>query len=330
VPSSPSLGRGLAAGVGANVIWATAFFVELIAPPSVPGIALAVGRYTVFGLISLALLPRAWRGLRTLGPREWATALAFAAVGNVGQFVLVLLSVRFADGATSTIVYGVLPVALAIWGNLKRCEVPMRRLALPIALTLAGLLLLSGEPLLAHHVAHPGQYLFGAALSLAGVIGWAWYAEANVGFLERHPQLTSGEWAGAVGIGCLPLALLLIPAAIAQHASQPALTGRAWLWLLVASLIIGLLLSWVATVLWNQASVALPVSLAAQLIVVGTVAGVVMVHLVTLTLPTVWELAGLVVSTTGVLLAVRVTLPRREASVAPIAATSSPPTAPIA
>jgi drug/metabolite transporter (DMT)-like permease len=317
------LGRGLAAGVAANVIWATAFMVGLITPPAVPPIALAVGRYTVFGLIALALLPRARRALRTLGPRDWGVALVFAAVGNVGQFVLVLLSVQFADGATSTIIYGVLPVALALWGNFRRREVPMRRLALPIALTVAGIALLSGEAFVGHSIAHPGRYAFGAALSLVGMLGWAWYSEANAGFLERHPQLSSHDWAGAVGIGCLPLALLLIPAAAAQHAAQPRLTVPDWVWLIAVSLLIGLLLSWVATVLWNVASLALPVSLAAQLIVVGTLAGVVLVHAVTATWPNPWELAGLVVSTAGVLLAVRATLPAADA------AASAPRTGPI-
>jgi drug/metabolite transporter (DMT)-like permease len=310
VQSSRSLAPALLSGIGANVIWATAFFVGLITPPAVPPIALAVGRYTVFGLIALALLPRTWQALRTLGPREWATALVFAAVGNVGQFVLVLLSVRFADGATSTIVYGVLPVALALWGNLKRREVPMRRLAGPIVLTVAGIALLSGESFVDHRIAQPAHYAIGVGLSLLGMLGWAWYAEANAAFLERHPHVTSRDWAAAVGIGCLPLALLLIPAAAAQHRPQPALTAVDWLWIVAVSIAIGILLSWVATVLWNVASLALPVSLAAQLIVVGTLAGVVMVHAVTLTRPTWWELAGLVVSTAGVLLAVRVTLPR--------------------
>ncbi|GAA4158662.1 DMT family transporter [Gryllotalpicola daejeonensis] len=320
----PGLGAGLTAGIGANVIWATAFFVGLITPPAVPPIALAVGRYTVFGLIALALLPRAGRALRSLGPREWFTALVFAAIGNVGQFVLVLLSVRLADGATSDIVYGVLPVALAIWGNLKRREVPMRRLIAPIALTIVGILLLSGESFVGHHIARPAPYALGVALSLLGMLGWAWYAEANATFLERHPHVSSHDWAAAVGIGCLPLALLLIPAAAAQHREQPAMSAVDWVWLIAVSVAIGILLSWVATILWNVASIALPVSLAAQLIVGGTIAGVIMVHLVTLTLPNWWEVAGLVVSTAGVLLAVRVTLPRREAeaSVTPMAGIS--------
>ncbi|GAA4179721.1 DMT family transporter [Gryllotalpicola koreensis] len=324
MPSSPSLGRGLLAGLGANVIWATAFVVGLITPPAVPPIALAVGRYTVFGLIALALLPRAWRALRTLGPRGWLTALVFAAVGNVGQFVLVLLSVRFADGATSTIVYGVLPVALAIWGNLKRREVPMRRLTWPIILTAGGLVLLSGESFIGHHIADPARYALGAGLSLAGMLGWAWYSEANVSFLERHPHVSSRDWAAAVGIGCLPLALALIPAAATQHRTQPALGAADWLWLIAVSIAIGVLLSWVATVLWNVASLALPVSLAAQLIVVGTLAGVVMVRLVTLTAPNLWEIAGLVVSTAGVLLAVRATLPATDAAASVASVPPSP------
>jgi drug/metabolite transporter (DMT)-like permease len=80
------------------------------------------------------------------------------------------------------------------------------------------------------------------------------------------------------------------------------------------SIAIGILLSWVATVLWNVASLALPVSLTAQLIVVGTIAGVVLVHVVTMTWPNLWELSGLAVSTAGVLLAVRATLPPRSAA----------------
>jgi len=319
VNPSRSLAPALLSGIGANVIWAAAFSVGLITPPAVPPIALAVGRYTVFGLIALALLPRAGRALRALRLREWLTALVFAAVGNVGQFVLVLLSVRFADGATSTIVYGVLPVALALWGNFKRREVPMRHLVWPIVLTIAGIALLSGESFIDHRIAQPAHYAIGVGLSLLGMLGWAWYAEANATFLERHPQVTSRDWAAAVGIGCLPLALLLIPAAAAQHRSQPALTGLDWLWIIGVGLAIGILLSWVATVLWNVASLALPVSLAAQLIVVGTLAGVVMVHLVTLTMPTWWEVAGLAVSTAGVLLAVRATLPKQPAAESSVA-----------
>src|SRR4051794_29549542 len=91
-PRGPRLAPGIAPGVAAGLLWGLAFVV----PPQLPGVPaldLTLGRYLVYGLLSAGLLLRELPVVRGLGRREWLAALVFAAAGNVGYYLLLVLAI---------------------------------------------------------------------------------------------------------------------------------------------------------------------------------------------------------------------------------------------
>src|SRR5436305_4675568 len=98
-----------------------------------------IGGYLVWGLLSAALRRRDRSAARALGRREWLAALAFAAAGNVGYYLLLVLAIQQAGATLSAIGIGAIPVAVAVGGTLRDRAVPLRALRVPLALTLAGI-----------------------------------------------------------------------------------------------------------------------------------------------------------------------------------------------
>jgi drug/metabolite transporter (DMT)-like permease len=108
-----------------------------------------------------------------------------------------------------------------------------------------------------------------------------------------------GVATGVITLVALPLAWvagLLGPVGTAD----PSLLG-----LLLGSIVLGMLVSWGGTWLWNAASARLPTSLAGMLVVVETISGVTYVYLARGQWPPVLQLAGFAVIIIGVLIAVR-------------------------
>src|SRR5688500_3109814 len=83
---------GVIAGVATNLLWALAIVMPVLLEEQ-SALGLTIGRYTAYGLVSLAVtgLMRG-AGVRQLGRREWLTALVFAAAGNVGYYFLFVLA----------------------------------------------------------------------------------------------------------------------------------------------------------------------------------------------------------------------------------------------
>ena len=89
----------------------------------------------------------------------------------------------------------------------------------------------------------------------------------------------------------------------------------------MASLILGVHVSWYATVLWNRVSHCLPVSLAGQLVVFETVASLLYASVTDHTVPSVIGLGSMAVILGGVVLGARaISRPARGRAAAAVAA----------
>ena len=75
------------------------------------------------------------------GPAALRPALAFAITGNAGYYLLLVLGIDLIGAPVTDIIIGCIPVTLALAGNLTSHTHPWRKLAAPIALATAGLLL---------------------------------------------------------------------------------------------------------------------------------------------------------------------------------------------
>lgn len=305
-----STARGLASGLGACVLWAFTYGVPL-AMPATPSFTLTVGRYAAYGALSLALVGFGPGGLRSLHDADWGTAALFALFGNVGYFLLSVWAIRLAGGAVTAITGGLLPVVLAVWGNARRHEVAWRLLAGPAAAGLLGLVLVNadgssgGAPPVA-----PVWHALGLACAVGSLAAWAWFGVANADYLEGHPHVSPARWSSVIGVAAFAESALAAGVAGPLGALGSRPEGVDLVRIVAASLVLGVLVSWCAGALWNDASVRLPVSLSGQLLVASTLCGLVLVHAIARTVPGPWEAAGFAISTLGVLWAVRVLRPQ--------------------
>ncbi len=282
-------------------------------------LALTVGRYTAYGLVSIAVITvMRGDGVRQLGPREWLTALVFAAAGNVGYYFLFVLAIANAGAPIAAAIIGALPVTVALYGNWRRHEFPFRRLLWPIVLLLAGMTVLNvaewGAGSANREFTTRGR-AFGILCAFTALGLWTWYAIANADFLKARPRLRAGAWSTAIGVATLALIMGMVPLLmISGYGGDALATFRAgdstttWR-LIVGSLVLGVVVSWGGTLLWNIASERLPVALAGQLIVLETVAGLAYVFAVQGRVPSVITVVGVAMLVAGVLLGIRCTRP---------------------
>jgi len=301
-------------GLGAGLLWGFAFVAPQLMPSFGP-VEVALGRYFFYGvfsaglLLALGLRRSGGESLRTTAKKAWPVALAFAFSGNVGMYLLLVLGIRFAGAPVATPLVGIIPVTVAIAGNLVEREFPWRRLALPVALILPGLLAVNLTG--AETGARAGEDRFFGLLCTLGTVGlWTFYGVANARFLRTNPSVSGPVWSTMVGAATLvlvglvvPLVALLDPGAVGF--GQLLHPGARLAWFVAASAFLGVVVSWGGTFLWNGASARLPTSLAGQLVVSEVLAGLFYVFVADARVPTVLELGGILTVVFGVLVGVR-------------------------
>lgn len=309
---------GVLLGLGAGSLWGFAFVAPQLLPSFGP-VEIALGRYFFYGVFSAGLLlalglRRSYgEGLRTTGKKAWPAALAFAFSGNVGMYLLLVLGIRFAGAPVATPLVAIIPVTVAIAGNLVEREFPWLRLVLPLALILFGLLAinLTGVGTGAESGPRAGEDRFLGLLCTLGTVGlWTFYGVANARFLRTNPSVSGPVWSTVVGAATLalvalavPLVALLDPGAIGF--GQLLHPGGRLAWFVAASAFLGVVVSWGGTLLWNGASARLPTSLAGQLVVSEVLAGLLYVFVAEARVPSVLELTGILAVVSGVLVGVR-------------------------
>ncbi|KVO37449.1 multidrug DMT transporter permease [Burkholderia ubonensis] len=301
--------RGVVYGVLAGALWGMVFMVPRLLTDFSP-LLLSAGRYAMYGLVSLAAALPVARSLLARLTREDFIALAkLALVGNVAYYMLLSGAVHLIGIAPSSLIVGVLPVTVTLAGLGDQGAVPLRRLAGPLALVVAGIACINVD-LFTSEAAHATtlvQKLAGIACAAGALASWTWYAVANARYLQRHHHFSGNEWSvlwgvvtGLIGAACW-LGVLAAPAGTLQ-AALPASRWQLF-WLLNLGLAIGA--SWLGNGLWNAASKRLPLTLSGQLIVFETVFALLYAFVYDHRLPRVLEIAALVLLLAGVYGSVR-------------------------
>ena len=300
---SATTSLGVLCGVGANLVWGLAFLVPVVLPTTA-SLALVLGRYLSFGLVSVVVLAFTWRrALVGVGREAWRTALVFSLTGHLGYYALLVFGIRWAGAPIATVIIGLVPVSVALTGNWIRREYPFSRLALPLALIVCGLGLvydveLDWQSAVAGHSG--GQWALGVAAAVGALVLWTSYAVKNAQFLREHPHISSTTWSTMMGVGTFVFSLVALPVVALAGPASAHVAGEVGP-LVGASLVLGVVVSWVGTVLWSQASALTPISIAGQLAVIQVCAGLAYVFAWERRMPPVLELAGIAVLVVGVL-----------------------------
>ena len=309
-PGRPGPGAaGMAAGVGASLIWGSAFAVPVLLGGWNP-VIVTLGRYLVYGLLAGILFAVGGRGPRRVLREHWRTALAFALAGNAVYYLLLVIGIRAAGAPLTDMVIGAIPVVVAVTGNVLASRagdrVRWRRLALPLTLVTAGLALVSALEIAGVHAylaASAAEKAAGLVAAIGAVVLWTWYALANARFMARHDTVSPAGWSTAVGVATGAVALAGLPAAaLAGQLTVPSGAHPGPAMLVAGVVFLGVVVSWVGTWLWNLASSRLSPALAGLLVNLETVSGFGYVYAARQHWPAAGQLAGLLLVLAGVTL----------------------------
>lgn len=258
-----STGPGMASGIVAGAMWGLVFIAPRLAPDFQP-VQLSAGRYLAYGMVAAVLVAPSWRRLmHQLTRREWWALLWLSFLGNILYYVFLAHAVQRGGVAMTSLVIGLLPVAVTLAGSRHARAAPLRRLLPSVALSLAGLGCIAWQT----WSAGGAGALPGLLCAVGALVAWTVYAVHNSRWLGRLQSVSSSEWSLLTGVVTGAEALLLVPASLAapmQHSPQQ--------WLVFAGVVtsVAVLCSVAGNALWNHASRVLPLALTGQMIVFET------------------------------------------------------------
>lgn len=295
-------------GIVVNFIWGLAFLVPYYLSNTNP-VLITFGRYFVYGVLSLGLLLMSATGVKALTRMQWGMAFLFAFTGNVGYYFLLTMAIRNAGVAIPALIIGTLPVTIMVYGNLKNKDVRFSRLWPSISLILAGIVGINiFKGLASPDKADTNHLLAGVLYAVAALSVWTWYGVKNSDYLKNNPNLTSANWSLAIGICCLMQSSIVFFAMFLGGNFDGVFSGAdgdPLFRVVLGSMILGVLVSWLATIWWNNVSRHLLISLCGQLIVFETISGLIYGYMVDGAMPQIFEVVGAVAIITGVLLGIK-------------------------
>jgi drug/metabolite transporter (DMT)-like permease len=290
-------------GVVTGLIWGLAFPIPILLEGWSP-IAVTSGRYLMYGTVSALLFAAGGSGIRRLARRHWRLALLFAISGNIGYYLLLVIGIATVGGPATDLIIGAIPIVLALAGNWYAPAYRWRRLVLPVVLVSAGLLLINALEIAGSHAYNPGPIplkMAGALAAFGAVAIWSWYALGNARFLNQHVDVSPAAWSTVVGVATGAVTILFLPLAWATGQLNPAAGAISLPGFAAGVAVLGVLVSWAGTWLWNAASSRLPPSLAGLLINVETLSGFAYVYAIRWQLPPAGQLIGFALVVLGLL-----------------------------
>lgn len=264
-----AIGLGIAFGAAAGAAWGFVFLAPELARAFTP-LQLSAARYLAYGLVALALIAPRWRALAPrIGRTEWGALLRLSLQGNIVYYVLLASAVQLGGMAMTSLVIGFLPVAVTVIGSRGEGAVPLRRLALPLALGIAGIACVAWQAIGMASDAPLATRVTGFLCAVGALAAWTSYAVSNSRWLARLDHISSHDWSLLTGLVTGGLAVLLaVPAfagtAVADH------TGAQWLGFAGVAAGMAVVASVLGNAFWNRASRLLPLTMIGQMILFET------------------------------------------------------------
>ncbi|MFC7831095.1 DMT family transporter [Streptomyces sp. NPDC057375] len=285
----------------ATALWGFTFLGPAAVAP-VDNYCLVVGRYTVFGLMSLVVLLTRRSNLRSLDTRQLLTAVHLGVVGYIGFYLLLTMSAEAGGSVLASTMTGLIPLMVTVVSNLLEKVLAWRQLVPAVAVISAGLLLApSGGP---DRAAGAGNHTSGAVLGAMASGAWTYFVIVNCRSLDRARTAVDGAtWTACIGLGAWAGSMCLLP--LALESGRTALfanTNTLWKFLgwCVAFAVLG---SWGAAWFWNRASSRLPATVMGPVTGMEAVFGAAFNLLWDRRVPTAGELWGGLLVIAGVVLA---------------------------
>lgn len=295
---------GIVLGAVAGALWALALVAPRAVEPWGP-LELTTVRFTAFGLVAVAgLAVLRFNPLRRLPRGDLVRACVLGLLGNVLCYLLTARAIQMAGPTPVALVFGTLPVCLAVVANMRRRTLAWGRLLPPFAVITAGIAVMTAGATRgdAGDAADGAQAIGGIAFAVLALAAWLAYAVLNSEWLTARPGITPAAWTCLTGAGTLAVLLPVLAAGLVADPGRVAPpAGASVPGLLAWGLAIGLASSWVATWCWNGAGARLPAALLGYLIVSETMFAMLYDHLLARRAPAPATLAAATMVLGGVL-----------------------------
>lgn len=292
---------GLPAALVATALWGFTF----LGPAAIRPINiyyLVVGRYLIFGLMSIVVLAFNLSKLRRLGAFNFLKAMHLGVVGYIGFYLLLSMSVSVGGGVLASTLTGLIPAIVSLISNFIEKALGWHRLLIPIAVISCGLLLVNFDFTFwsdgNRHV-----NLIGTALAFAACLAWSYFVIANGIILNRAKcTIDNVVWTASIGFGAFCASVFFVPLAQSTDGTSPFSNADSFWYFLAWCAALAVLGSWCATWFWNIASKRLSTTMMGPIIGMEAVFGVVFNLLWERRLPTFYEFWGGMLVVSGVVL----------------------------
>ncbi|WNV85138.1 DMT family transporter [Umezawaea sp. Da 62-37] len=306
----------LGAGISAGLVWGLAF----VLPDLLSGwsaVAVTVGRYLAYGVLSLVLFALGGAAVRRVARKHWRPAVAFGVAGNAGYYLLLVVGIQTVGAPVTNMVIGCIPVVMAVVGNRTTRMCPWRSLLVPVSLVAVGLVVVNALEISGAQATEPTSTttkVLGLLACCGAVALWTWYGIANARFMAENPDVPAGQWATVVGVATGVVTVVALPLALTtgQFDTAPGATDA--LGFVAVALVLGVLVSWVATWLWNAASAGLSPTVAGMLVNIETLSGYTYVYAARREWPPLGQVLGFALIIVGVVLVIRLQKPAEQAA----------------
>lgn len=284
--------------------WAYSFIVPIVLK-NYSSSEISIFRYLFYGFFSgIFYLTKNKKGEVSL--KEWFIAFIFALIGNTLYYSILIIGIDFAGAGISVAIAGMVPITVALLGNLILKEYKMSKIIFPLFISLCGVMIINYTNFISGGNFTKKSFL-GIVACIISLILWSCYGVANSEFLKKNRNIDSAKWTNMIGIMCFVQAIIWGGLELKFNSNNFCnFTNVSNIFILcfwTASL--GIISSWLATIMWNIGSEKLPVTLAGQIIVMEPICGLVYVFLVQRIIPSYTELIGYTICILGVILTLK-------------------------
>jgi drug/metabolite transporter (DMT)-like permease len=310
---------GIVAALLAALAWSLNFIVPfVIGDYSIFDIALV--RFLISGLLAFGYLMFKWKIVRNLRVEDWLMTCALGLIGYLVYFQALAAAAIYAGPVIAPAFLALVPVVLAVAGNLRQPTVAWRHLAFPFALATIGLLLVNWGSFDQATIGEPPSLLIGIPLAILAAACWVWFGLFNQSALAKRPQMHAGVWTALIMTGASLGMLALVPVGLLLNVFASSRLGLGWnvaAPLYIWGTVLALTASLGGALAWTFASQRLPVAISAQLITMETVFGTILGLLIRRRWPTLAEGVGMIALFAGVVTTIRIFHGRRSVALAP-------------
>ena len=300
--SRSSLISGLGFALAACALWGAIFLVPAMLPEFSP-LQITFGRFVLYGVVALCVfLPQSTRLLPKLQKTDVCHLIWLALTGNVVYFALVATSVQWIGMAVTSLIVGLVPVTVPLLGRNTSGAIPLRRMLAPMALILAGIVLINAHALSTEPSGSQSRYLLGVLMAVLAVICWSRYALDNTRYLAQS-RFNGTEWSTLWGlvVGLISALLWAVLWLVSPSASSgPEIAPERWQLFWLLNLAVAIFSSWLGNWMWNAASQRLPITFVGQFLVFETLFALAYHFIYEQRLPQISELAPIVLILAGI------------------------------